>query len=134
MFKLLTPVSYGITGQKVLGKLYATTREEVQTNVPIIGLPADRSLESGSWGFTHHGDLFIYDETNGFWFVGDEESSSDSLSTTLGKSLLGGIKTSVEEEEISMEEKELSVEEEKTEAPVEEPIEEIEEVKKAVKE
>ena len=115
MFKLLEPVAYGITGAKVLGKLYATTKEEVQTGVPIIGLPADRSLASGSWGFTHDGDLFIYDETNGFKFVGEEDSSAKSLNTTLGKTLLGGIKTSVEpseeEEEPIIEEEEPEIEE-----------------------
>lgn len=124
MFKLLNPVAYGITGDPVLGELYATTKEEVVVGATIEGLPAGRSLASGSWGFTHHGDLFIYDETNGFWFVGDEEdSSAKTLNTTLGKTLLGGVKPSVEP----------SVEEEAEEEPIiEEEEPEIEE--KAVKE
>lgn len=114
MFKLLNPVAYGITGDPVLGELYATTKEEVVDGATIIGLPAGRSLASGSWGFTHDGDLFIYDETNGYKFVGDDSSSAKALNTTLGKTLLGGVRPSVEP----------SVEEEAVE---EEPIEEIEE-------
>lgn len=111
MFKLLNPVAYGITGDPVLGELYATTKEEVVVGATIEGLPAGRSLASGSWGFTHHGDLFIYDEETGYKFVGDEEdSSAKALNATLGKALLGGVKPSVEEEAVE-----------------EEPIEEIEE-------
>lgn len=114
MFKLLNPVAYGITGSKVLGELYATTKEEVQTGVPIIGLPADRSLASGSWGFTHHGDLFIYDETNGFWFVGDEDSSSKSAPMLTMPILEEGLKKSISdesEEEPIIEEEEPEIEE-----------------------
>lgn len=69
MFKLLNPVAYGITGSKVYGELYATTKEEVQTGVPIIGLPEDRALASGSYGHTQDGEIFIYDEETGFKFV-----------------------------------------------------------------
>lgn len=66
MFKLLNPVAYGITGSKVLGELYATTKEEVQTGVPIIGLPADRSLASGSTVYTQDLDVAVYDEEEGW--------------------------------------------------------------------
>jgi hypothetical protein len=127
MFKLLEPVAYGITGAKVLGKLYATTKEEVQTGVPIIGLPADRSLASGSWGYTQAGDLFIYDETEGFAFVGEEDSSAKSApSLNLERPVIDeGLKKSISDEEPIEEEEPI-----KEEEPDEEP--EIEE--KAVKE
>ena len=109
MFKILHPIE--VVGTKVYCEMYATTKEEV-TGDPL-GLPGGRELTSGSWGYTQAGDLFIYDETTGYKFVGDEEdSSTKTLNTTLGKTLLGGVKPSVEpsEEEIA-----------------EEPIEEIEE-------
>lgn len=119
MFKILHPVE--AIGTKVYCEMYATTKEEV-TGDPL-GLPGGRELTSGSWGFTQAGDLFIYDETTGYKFVGDEDSSAKSAS--LAKTLLGGVKPSVEEEPV--------------EEPIEEPIEEIEEdpieeTKKAVKE
>lgn len=110
MFKILHPIE--TIGSKVYCEMYATTKEEV-TGDPL-GLPGGRELTSGSWGFTQAGDLFIYDETTGYKFVGDEDSSAKTLNTTLGKTLLGGVKPSVEP----------SVEEEAVE---EEPIEEIEE-------
>ena len=109
MFKILHPIE--AIGSKVYCEMYATTKEEV-TGDPL-GLPGGRELTSGSWGFTQAGDLFIYDETTGYKFVGDEEdSSAKTINTTLGKTLLGGVKPSDEptEEEIT-----------------EEPIEEIEE-------
>ena len=110
MFKILHPIE--AIGSKVYCEMYATTKEEV-TGDPL-GLPGGRELTSGSWGFTQAGDLFIYDEETGYKFVGDEDSSAKALNTTLGKTLLGGVKPSVEP----------SVEEEAVE---EEPIEEIEE-------
>lgn len=115
MFKILHPIE--AIGSKVYCEMYATTKEEV-TGDPL-GLPGGRELTSGSWGYTQAGDLFIYDETTGYKFVGDEEdSSAKTLNTTLGKTLLGGVKPSVEP----------SVEDEIAEEPVEEePIEEIEE-------
>jgi hypothetical protein len=110
MFKILHPIE--AIGSKVYCEMYATTKEEV-TGDPL-GLPGGRELTSGSWGFTQAGDLFIYDETTGYKFVGDEEDSSaktlNTINTTLGKTLLGGVKPSVEEEAVE-----------------EEPIEEIEE-------
>jgi hypothetical protein len=107
MFKILHSIE--AIGSKVYCEMYATTKEEV-TGDPL-GLPGGRELTSGSWGFTQAGDLFIYDETTGYKFVGDEEdSSAKTLNTTLGKTLLGGVKPSVEEEAVE-----------------EEPIEEIEE-------
>ena len=115
MFKLLETVAYGITGAKVLGKLYATTKEEVQTGVPIIGLPAGRSLASGSAGFTQAGELFIYDETTGFKFVGDEDSSAKSAPMLTRPILEEGLKKSIsdesEEEEPIIEEEEPEIEE-----------------------
>ena len=111
MFKLLNPVAYGITGDPVLGELYATTKEEVVEGATIIGLPAGRSLASGSIGFTQAGELFIYDETTGFKFVGDEDSSAKSAPSNDTR-FVGELKKGVSEEE-----EEPEIIEEDTEEP-----------------
>lgn len=98
MFKLLNPVAYGITGDPVLGELYATTKEEVVEGATIEGLPAGRSLASGSYGYTLKGELFIYDEEEGFSFVGDEDSSAKSAPSNDTRSI-GELKKGVSEEE-----------------------------------
>lgn len=113
MFKALGIEQYGMTGRTAIVKLYATTKEEVVDGAEIEGLPANYQMESGSWGYTQAGDLFIYDEETGYKFVGDEDSDAKALNATLGKTLLGGVKPSVEPSE--------------EEAVEEEPIEEIEE-------
>ena len=118
MFKLLNPVAYGITGDPVLGELYATTKEEVVVGATIEGLPAGRSLASGSWGFTHDGDLFIYDETNGYKFVGEEDSSAKSAPSNDTRSvgeLKKGVSEEAEEPEIIEEDTEEPEIEEKSE-------------------
>jgi hypothetical protein len=118
MFKLLNPVAYGITGDPVLGELYATTKEEVVEGATIIGLPAGRSLASGSIGFTQAGELFIYDETTGFKFVGDEDSSSKSVSLNLTRPSLGnGMEKQISDEPT---EEEPIIEEDTEEPEIEE--------------
>ena len=119
MIRCMKIEQYGKAVNEAVCYLFADTKEEVVEGATIIGLPAGRSLASGSYGYTLKGELFIYDEEEGFSFVGDEDSSAKSAPSNDARSI-GELKKGVSEEE------EPEIIEEDTEEP------EIEE--KAVKE
>lgn len=84
----------------VIAHLFASTKDDVNASMKVIGLPSDYILEAGSYARTATGDIVQLDFDGTWKVVGEEEDGTRASTLSLSKPAVTLAKQNFDTEEI----------------------------------